>query len=79
MVVETLVEQKPLWKRFVIVKYNQDCIGGIPTKSKYSSNKALWNSITKGINWFYSQTKWKINDVQKKHLFGMGFGLTYLL
>lgn len=59
------LEQKPLWKRLIWDKYDLESIGSIPTKSKYSSNKAPWISITKGISWFLEQTKWKINDGKK--------------
>ena len=47
---------------FIIAKYDRECIGGIPTRSKDSSSKSPWNSIIKCVDWFFAHTKWKIKN-----------------
>ena len=53
-------EKNPLWKRIIIAKYEQTYLGELPTKSKYSSSKALWMSIIKSVGWVLPQIKWSI-------------------
>lgn len=34
----------------------------IPTKGKFSTTRAPWRSITKGLSWFENNPDWEIND-----------------
>ena len=55
-----------------MAKYEQSFLGDILTKGKYSSLKAPWRSIIKGIEWFLPQIKWKINNGKAK-IFWYGY------
>ena len=63
-----------MWKRIILAKYNQNFVGEILKTSKFSSLKAPWRSIIKGIDWFLPQTRWTI--MVSLYPLGMVSGLT---
>lgn len=55
-------EDRPLWKRIILAKYDCHIVGDFPSKGKFSSIKAPWHSIIKGVEWFRPQILWKIGN-----------------
>lgn len=60
-----LIEIDPLWKYVIQAKYEQAFMGDILSKGKFNSQKSPWSSIIKGVDWFMTQIKWKINDGER--------------
>ena len=55
-------EADPLWKKIITAKYNQSFSGELPAYGKYSSLKAPWRNIIKGVDWYNAQIKWTVNN-----------------